>query len=66
MIGFAGTSVTGLTDEHARVGDDEEGPATEFINQGGTKDCREQVKDLAVHKSRIQWYSRYVWGALRT
>jgi len=46
MAGFTGTSVSGLTDEHARVGDDEEGPATEFINQGGTKECRKQVEDL--------------------
>ena len=32
MDRFTGTSVSGLTDKHARVGDDEEGPAAEPIN----------------------------------
>jgi hypothetical protein len=46
MKGFTGVSVSGLTDKHARVGDDKEGPPTEFINQGGTEHCGKQIEDL--------------------
>ena len=38
---FTGTNVLGHTEKHPRVGDYKEDPATEFINQGGTKHCGE-------------------------
>lgn len=35
-----------LTEKHARIRDDEEGSASELINQGGAEHCGKQIKDL--------------------
>ena len=46
MNGLTGASISGLTDKHARVRDDKEGPTTEIIDQGGTEHRGKQIEEL--------------------